>query len=107
MEPVDIPDVIKERISHGRYQFKLHALQRINERGILPSEVRDALLACSVVEDYPDDKRGHSCLVWGKAARGRDLHMVCGLTDEIVWVVTIYEPKPDTWETPLRRRAKG
>jgi hypothetical protein len=81
----EISGLIREKVLDGQYQIKLHALQRINERGILPSEVKEALLDCSVVEDYPDDKRGHSCLVWGKIRGGKDLHLVCGLTDDAVW----------------------
>jgi hypothetical protein len=104
MDITDIPRFIKERVLIGQYQIKLHALQRINERGILPSEIKDALLDCSVVEDYPDDKRGRSCLVWGKTKKEKDLHLVCGLTDETIWVITVYEPDPARWETPLKRR---
>ena len=106
MEIADIPGFIREKVLNGQYQTKLHALQRINERGLLPSEVREALLECYVVEDYPEDKRGHSCLVWGKTGKGQDLHLVCGLTGETVWVVTIYEPDQGKWETPLKRRAE-
>ncbi|KKK59461.1 hypothetical protein LCGC14_3034140, partial [marine sediment metagenome] len=51
-----------------------------------------------------DDKRGHSCLVWGKTGEGRDLHLVCGFAGETVWVITIYEPHPEKWETPIKRR---
>jgi hypothetical protein len=106
MDIAEIPGFIREKVLNGQYEIKLHALQRINERGILPSEIKEALLECSVVEDYPDDKRGHSCLLWGKTREGNDLHLVCGLTDETVWVITIYEPDMGKWETPLRRRAE-
>lgn len=106
MEPSGISEFIRESVLGGRYEVKLHALQRINERGILPSDIRDALLDCKVVEDYPDDKRGHSCLVWGKIKEGKDLHLVCGLTEEAVWIVTIYEPDPARWTSPLKRRAE-
>ena len=97
-------DEIRERVREGKYQIKLHAIQRINERGVLPSDIRDALLQCVLVEDYPDDRRGPSCLVWGKTATGRDLHLVCGLTEETVWVITIYDPDMDKWESPIKRR---
>ena len=104
MDIDSIPGFIRERVINGQYQIKLHALQRINERGVVPSEIRDALLECTIVENYPDDKRGHSCLVWGKSGDGRDLHLVCGFAGETVWVITIYEPDPEKWETPMKRR---
>jgi len=106
MEIRDIPGFIRERVLNGKYQIKLHALQRINERGILPSEIKEVLLESFVVEDYPYDKRGHSCLVWGKTRAGKDLHIICGLTEETVWVITIYEPEPAKWKTPLKRKAE-
>jgi len=71
---VDISDIekfIKTRVASGQYQSRLHALQRVNERGILPHEVREALLTCKVIEDYPADRRGTAALygelpLWGK-----------------------------------------
>ena len=104
MKTTAIPDYIRQRVLEGNYFVKLHALQRINERGVLPHEVRDVLLSCTVVEDYPEDNRGHSCLVWGKTKVGKDLHIVCGLAVDALWVITVYEPEKDKWETPLRRK---
>jgi hypothetical protein len=104
MDIFDLEQFIKTRVVSGKYQARLHALQRVNERGILPHEVREALLNCKVIEDYPDDRRGHSCLVWGVSSLGRDLHAVCGVSEDIVWVITIYEPDTEEWETPEKRR---
>jgi len=61
---------------------------------------------CKVIEDYPEDKRGHSCLVYGKTEQDSDLHIVCGIGDEMLWIITVYEPDPEEWGTPLRRRQK-
>ena len=57
---------IKEQVEKGNYQLKLYAVERASIRGIDPLEVKEALLNGEVIEDYPDDKRGHSCLVYGK-----------------------------------------
>jgi len=107
MTIMDIPDIeqfIKARVSSGKYQSRMHALQRINERGILPHEIKEALLSCRVIEDYPDDKRGHSCLAWGMTSLGKNLHMVCGISEDTVWIITIYEPDTEEWERPDKRR---
>ena len=45
-----------------------------------------------VIEDYPDDPRGHSCLVCGKTESGKVLNIVCGCLYDMVWIVTVYEP---------------
>lgn len=41
------------------------------------AELETALSACEVLEEYPDDPRGQSCLVLGFMPRGRAVH-VCG-----------------------------
>ena len=70
----------------------------------MPLEIKDALLNSHIIEDYPDDKRGHSCLVSGKTADNRNLHIVCGISEDMVWVITTYEPSQEEWETPEKRR---
>ena len=51
---------IKEQVENGNYQLKLHAVERASTRGIDPLEVKEALLNGEIIEDYPEDKRGHS-----------------------------------------------
>ena len=51
---------IKEQVEKGNYQLKLHAVERASIRGIDPLEVKEALLDGEIIEDYLDDKRGHS-----------------------------------------------
>lgn len=98
--------LIRDKAAADNFKVRLHALLRSNERGIMPAEIKTALLNAVIVEDYPDDPRGHSCLVWGRTSSGRDLHLVCGITDDMLWIVTVYEPNPEAWETPERRRPK-
>lgn len=104
MSPEELIAWIKEKVRNKDYRIKLHSLARINERGVMPRDIIEALLNGVVIEDYPDDRRGHSCLVWGKTSSGRDLHLVCGIAEETLWIITIYEPATDKWETPERRK---
>jgi hypothetical protein len=104
MDELEIKKLIKEKVLKGDYQLKLHALQRINKRGILPHEIKETLLDGKIIENYPEDKRGHSCLVWGVTPEGKNLHVVCGISLEMLWIITIYEPDPLEWETPEKRR---
>jgi hypothetical protein len=59
-----------------------------------------------VIEDYPTDKYGPSCLVLGWTANGRPLHIQCTYPlREKVKIITIYEPDPTDWvEFKTRRR---
>ena len=95
---------IREQVERRNYQFKVHVLERASERGIDPIETREALLCGEVIEDYPQDRRGHSCLVYGRSKTGKDIHVVCGMTDEALWVITVYEPDEVDWVDPGTRR---
>ena len=97
---------VKEQVVKGNYQFKLHALERASTRGIDPIEIKEALLSGKIIEDYPEDKRGHSCLVQGKTMTGRDIHAVCGKSYDILWIITVYEPDPREWVNPETRRVE-
>jgi hypothetical protein len=96
---------IKQHIQSENYQFRKHALERASERGIQPLDVKEAILSGNIIEDYPDDPRGMSCLVCGKTFVGDYLHIVCGLVDDTLWVVTVYKPEPEEWIDHMTRRA--
>lgn len=97
-------DWIRNQVLQGNYQLKLHAAERASLRGIDPLEIREALLHGEIIETYPDDPRGESCLVYGQTLSGRDLHVVCGLASTTLWVMTVYEPDPTAWSDPRTRR---
>jgi len=103
-------DDIKWIINHietGDYQFRRHAAERASERGINPLDVKEALLKGGIIEDYPDDHRGHSCLVCGMTESGKYLHIVCGCLYDMVWIITVYEPDSEEWMDPFRRRCES
>jgi len=95
---------IKEQVEKGNYQLKLHAVERASIRGIDPLEVKEALLNGEIIENYPEDKRGHSCLVYGKTRIKKDIHVLCGVAYDILWIITVYEPDPEEWVNPKMRR---
>ena len=61
--------------------FSIHAHRQMDVRGITIEEVFEALEAPELVEDYPDDPRGHSCLLLGRTKSGRPLHIICAPRD--------------------------
>jgi len=69
---------IKEQVGAANYQLSLHAVERASTRGIDPLEVKESLLDGEIIEDYPKNHRGHSCLVYGKSHLGKDIHVLCG-----------------------------
>ena len=62
-------------------------------------EVEDAVLGRSeIIEDYPDDKYGPSCLILGFTEAGRPLHLQCSYPSrDIKKIITLYEPNSNFW----------
>jgi hypothetical protein len=67
-----------------------HAVRQMSrpDRMITTSEVRSAIENGDVIEDYPEDSRGHSCLVLGKGYNERPIHIVCSPQDEFLAIIT-------------------
>ena len=68
---------IRLLVSEGRYEFSLHAQQERLEEDLDVIELAEALAQGMILEDYPDDQRGESCLVLGRAG-DKPIHVVVG-----------------------------
>jgi len=82
-----------------------HALKEGFER----THMVEAILAGTIIEEYPDDQR---VLICGKTTLAKNtdiyLHVVCEYADAIyAEFVTAYIPDEQEWENPpLRRRTR-
>jgi hypothetical protein len=70
-------------------------------------EVRNVVEHGEVIEDYPGDVRGHSCLMLGFGADRRAVHVVCAPKSEYLAIITAYLPDPDEWTGGYRVRKKS
>jgi hypothetical protein len=88
--------------------FLPHALNQMNapERMISTQEVWAVISHGALVEDYPEDARGHSCLVLGWGDEGRPSHVVCAPKPDYLAVITAYLPSQEQWEQDWRTRKK-
>lgn len=68
-------DDIRRKVSHGKVEFTRHAVDRMLLREIAVIEVREAIASGEIIEDYPEDKYGSSCLIFGMTQRRRPLHV--------------------------------
>ena len=68
-----------------RILYTPHAIKQMNaeERLITTKEVKEAILHGEIIEDYPDDKRGHSCLINAKLKI--EISMLSVLQRENTW----------------------
>lgn len=97
-------DKIKEKVLEGGYLISQHALIESAKDMVDDEDIEEAIANSMLLEDYPDDKRGHSCLICGKMRDGRYLHVVAGILKENAVIITTYLPSPEKWETPMKRR---
>jgi hypothetical protein len=86
--------------------FLPHAVRQMArpDRMITPAEVRSVVLTGELIEDYPDDPRGHSCLLLGSGDQNRPLHVLCSPKVDYLAIITAYLPDPSLWSDDLRRR---
>jgi len=63
---------IQSKILLRQYEFSKHAGDQSIIRDISVAEVEEAISGrCEIIEDYPDDKYGPSCLILGFTKAGR------------------------------------
>lgn len=91
-----------------RILFLPHAVRQMSraERMISTSEVRHVVENGELIEDYPEDTRGHSCLILGFGDEGHPIHVVCSLKEDYLAIITAYLPDPNQWEDNFRKRKK-
>jgi hypothetical protein len=51
-------------------------------------EIRAVVSKGDIVEDYPEDVRGHSCLMLGYGEDDRPIHVVCAPKADYLAVIT-------------------
>jgi hypothetical protein len=96
-------DLIKQSAGK-KIIYTLHALDEMNAEDeiITTDEVKSVVLNGEIIEDYPGDKRGHSCLMLGTTNnRG---HVVCVPKEEYLAIITAYIPSLEKWEADFRTR---
>ena len=94
-----VHEEIRSKILRRLYVFSKHAVDQSIIQDISVAEMEEAITgAIEVVEDYPDDKYGPSCLILGFTKAERPLHMQCSYPSRpLIKIVTLYEPDPDLW----------
>lgn len=89
-----------------RLLFLPHAIRQMSrsQRMISSKEVETVVTQGEIIEDYPNDPRGHSCLMLGFGEDGRAVHVVCSPKDEYLAIITAYLPDRAQWSEDFRQR---
>lgn len=95
-----------QKSAERRILYLPHAIHQMNhpERMISTSEVRQVVLNGQIIEDYPEDVRGHSCLMLGYGVDHRPIHVVCAPKSTYLAIITAYLPTKNKWNTDWKTR---
>ncbi len=89
---------IREKISTGKFEFSRHAVDQSILLHITLKDIQEAIADGEIIEDYPHDKYGPSCLIFGYTRRRRALHIQCSYPSHpLVKIITLYEPDENLW----------
>jgi Domain of unknown function (DUF4258) len=104
-----LTDSLLERVraaAKKRLLFLPHTVRQMSrpDRMIATTEVETVVMTGEIIEDYPEDARGHSCLILGLGRNDRSIHVVCAPKDEYLAIITTYLPDPDQWTRDFRGR---
>jgi hypothetical protein len=99
---------IRQKVRQNQFEFSQHDLDPTIFRQIAVQELQEAIEQGEVIEDYPDDKYGASCLIGGVTLAGKVLHIHCSYPNRpLIKIITIYEPDPQLWINFKLRRKKN
>ncbi len=99
--------LIANAVNQNRLQWQQHALERMLERDISRDEVKKALLAGEIIEEYPKDHPFPSGLFLN-FTDGKPLHVVAAFEKETDWcyIITVYRPSLLYFDKDYKTRRK-
>ena len=103
MEKINI-DNIKQKVKTGQIRWTNHVMIRLLQRNISQNDIENAILNGEIIEEYENDYPYPSCLVYGVNVKNEILHIVCGINDIELWIITAYYPDNIQWEENFKKR---
>ena len=100
-------DMISEAFRNGSYSITTHAYEELDNDNFTIEKLETAIGNDDpeIIEDYPDDPRGASCLVIGWFGPDLPIHVCVGVSGAEPEVITAYKPSPIRfWPPDFRRR---
>lgn len=96
---------IRCKVAESQFEFSKHTLDQSILRQIRVQEIREVIANGQVIEDYPDDKYGASCLIGGLTGAKRPVHIQCSYPSHpLIKIITVYEPDPQRWNNDFTQR---
>lgn len=97
-------DDLRKICDNKHIVYSVHALERLQERGIFRKDVVNTLATGEIIEQYPDDYPYPSCLVFGMTTKNERLHVVCACNGDTLKIITAYCPTLDKFQSDYKTR---
>ena len=103
--------VLVNAIRANRLIYTPHALREAQQDHVSLMDIRMSVaLNGEIIEDYPHDPSGPSCLIYSELHEQEPLHSCWGYQQIIGYaiLITVYRPdeKPEKWSPDFRQRRK-
>lgn len=95
--------LIAQAVASGHYRYTVHGAQQRIARGIQGHETEEVIATGEIIEDYAQHHHGPACLVLGRTAQGKVLHILCSCRP-VVDIITVYEPNLSEWAQDFKTR---
>ena len=97
-------EIIRDYILKRKIDWTKHCLNRLNQREISILDVKLAIGNGKIIEYYYEDYPFPSCLILGNTRDNEIIHIVCGISENYVHMITAYRPDSDKWEDDMKTR---
>ncbi|MDO4893393.1 MAG: DUF4258 domain-containing protein [Eubacteriales bacterium] len=91
-------ELLRKLYDGGYIVWSVHALERLQERGITKADVLNVLYNGRIIEQYPNAFPYPACLILGTCIKGKLLHVVCGSDGTAIKIITAYFPDNEKFD---------
>ena len=91
-------------MKEGKFVVTQHCFARLLTRGITPNDIICCVCNGEIIEEYPNDFPYPSCLVFGYTLDKRIIHVVIGVEEKQLYIITAYFPSGEKFELDFKTR---
>ncbi|MDR2897448.1 MAG: DUF4258 domain-containing protein [Spirochaetaceae bacterium] len=95
-------EYLREYLNDETIVLTEHVLSRMRQRHIRFADIKHTIKNGEIIEQYPTDYPFPSCLI-----NGENIHIVCSVGENRLYIITAYRPSLDKWEDGGRKRKEN
>jgi len=103
---VEFIERMRQFASERRLCVTLHARKEMDADSVGIEALAQALASATaeIIEDYPEDQRGHSHLILAWLEGEEAVHVCCALHESELVIITVYRPDTQEWTQDMKGR---